>query len=33
MRGYSDELQNRSWRESEERIASHAVRWTAEVPG
>lgn len=33
MRGYSNELQDRSWRESEERIASHAVRWTAEVPG
>ncbi|HEU4739166.1 MAG TPA: glycosyltransferase [Solirubrobacterales bacterium] len=30
MRGYSDELQGRSWRESEERIALHAVRWTAE---
>ena len=33
MRGYSDELQGRSWRESEERIASHAVRWTAEASG
>jgi glycosyltransferase involved in cell wall biosynthesis len=33
MRSYSDELQIRSWRESEERIGSHAVRWTAEVPG
>jgi glycogen synthase len=33
MRGYSDELQGRSWRESEERVGLHAVRWTAEVPG
>lgn len=33
MRGYSDELQDRSWKESEERIGLHAVRWTAEVPG
>ncbi|HEY3491462.1 MAG TPA: glycosyltransferase, partial [Solirubrobacterales bacterium] len=33
MRGYSDELQDWSWRESEERIDLHAVRWTAEVPG
>jgi hypothetical protein len=33
MRGYSDELQRRSWQESEERIGAHAVRWTAEVPG
>jgi len=33
MRGYSDVLQNRSWRESEERIDLHAVRWTAEASG
>lgn len=33
MRGYSDELQDRSWQESEERIGLHAVRWTAEVDG
>ena len=33
MRGYSEELQRRSWRESRERIDLHAVRWTAEVPG
>jgi glycosyltransferase involved in cell wall biosynthesis len=33
MRGYSDDLQDRSWRESQERIGLHAVRWTAEVPG
>lgn len=33
MRGYSDELQERSWKESEQRIGRHAVRWTAEVPG
>lgn len=33
MRGYSDKLQDRSWKESEERIGLHAVRWTAEVPG
>jgi glycosyltransferase involved in cell wall biosynthesis len=33
MRGYSDELQDRSWTESQERIGLHAVRWTAEVPG
>lgn len=32
MRGYSDKLQGRSWKESEERIGLHAVRWTAEVP-
>jgi glycosyltransferase involved in cell wall biosynthesis len=32
MRGYSDELQGWSWRESEERIGLHAVRWSAEVP-
>jgi len=32
MRGYSQELQDRSWSESEERIGLHAVRWTAEVP-
>ncbi len=31
MRGYSDELQKWSWRESEERIDLHAVRWTAEA--
>ncbi len=33
MRGYSEELQDRSWTESEERIGLHAVRWTAEAPG
>ncbi len=33
MRGYSQELQDRSWSESEERIGLHGVRWTAEVPG
>lgn len=33
MRGYSDELQNLSWRESEERIDFHGVRWTAEASG
>jgi glycosyltransferase involved in cell wall biosynthesis len=33
MRGYSQELQKRSWRESVERIDLHAVSWTAEVPG
>lgn len=33
MRGYSAELQDRSWRESEERIDLHAVRWTAEASG
>jgi hypothetical protein len=33
MRGYSGELQDRSWRESVERIGLHAVRWTAGVPG
>ena len=33
MRGYSEDLQWRSWSESEERIGAHAVRWTAEVPG
>lgn len=33
MRGYSDELQDRSWKESEERIGLHAVRWTAEISG
>jgi len=33
MRGYSQKLQNRSWRESVERIDLHAVRWTAEVAG
>lgn len=33
MRGYSEELQWRSWSESEERIGLHAVRWTAEAPG
>jgi len=33
MRGYSDELQVRSWRESVERLGLHAVRWTAEAAG
>jgi glycosyltransferase involved in cell wall biosynthesis len=33
MRGYSEDLQRRSWSESEKRIGQHAVRWTAEVPG
>ncbi|HEX6781965.1 MAG TPA: glycosyltransferase [Solirubrobacterales bacterium] len=33
MRGYSQELQDRSWSESEERIGLRAVRWTAGVPG
>jgi glycosyltransferase involved in cell wall biosynthesis len=33
MRGYGDELKSRSWRESEERIDLHAVRWTAEASG
>ena len=33
MRGYSEELQNWSWKESEERIGMHAVRWTAEATG
>jgi len=33
MRGYSDEMQDRSWKESEERIHLQAVRWTAEVEG
>jgi glycogen synthase len=31
MRGYSDELQGRSWTESQERIGLNAVRWTAEA--
>jgi glycosyltransferase involved in cell wall biosynthesis len=33
MRGYSDELQDRSWSESEERIGLNAVRWTAGAAG
>lgn len=33
MRGYSKELQDRSWSESQERIGLHAVRWTAEASG
>lgn len=33
MRGYSKELQDRSWTESQERIGLHAVRWTAEAAG
>jgi hypothetical protein len=33
MRGYSKELQDRSWTESQERIGLHAVRWTAEASG
>jgi len=33
MRGYSKELQDRSWTESQERIGLHAVHWTAEAPG
>jgi glycosyltransferase involved in cell wall biosynthesis len=33
MRGYSEDLQWRSWSESEERIGLHSVRWTAEVSG
>jgi glycosyltransferase involved in cell wall biosynthesis len=31
MRGYSQELQDRSWEESGERIGLSAVRWTAEA--
>lgn len=33
MRGYSAELQDRSWTESQERMGLHAVRWTAEAAG
>jgi glycosyltransferase involved in cell wall biosynthesis/sulfur carrier protein ThiS len=33
MRGYSNELQGRSWTESQERIRLHAVRWTAGASG
>lgn len=32
MRGHGQELHDRSWRESVERIGMHEVRWTAEVP-
>lgn len=33
MRGHSQELHERSWRESVERLDLHDVHWTAEVPG